>query len=137
MGRWCRLIPPLSIGFWPFAAEAQRLGGGGGDPELSLARILAALAVCLATAVAAALLVRRRRPNGGLPLPRPGWLSRAVAGARRIEVVETRRLSPFADVCLVRCDGAEYLLLCGPAGQSVLRRPDAARSPPERDGDAR
>lgn len=111
---------------WPGAVQAQNLGGGnGGTPDISVIRILAALLVCLAAAFTLALMIRAR--NGGLRLSGKGWLSGAIARSRRIEVIETRRASPHADICLVRCDDEEYLLLCGPSAQSVLRWPNGTR----------
>ena len=100
-------------------AHAQRLGGGGAAPDISVVRIFAALLLCLAAAFAVALLIRSRK--GALPSLRMEWLRGGMASSRRIKIVETRRASAHADVCLVQCDGEEYLVLCGPSAQTVLR----------------
>lgn len=107
----------------PRSVLAQALGGGGGGaPDVSLIRVVAALALCLAVAFAAALLLRRR----GVLSERPQWwalLGKAAIPAR-LAIVESRRISQHADLCLVRCDGIDYLILSGPAqAQLLLQRP--------------
>lgn len=92
------------------AAPALAGGGrlGGGQPlEVSLGRIVAALVICIIIAVLAALLIRQRA--GKIDLY--ALFGRLQSRPRAIEVVETRRLSPNADICVVRHSGREYLLL--------------------------
>ncbi len=90
----------------PALAGGGRLGGG--QPlEVSLGRIVAALVICIIIAVLAALLIRQRA--GKLDLY--ALFGRLQSRPRAIEVVETRRLSPHADICVVRHSGREYLLL--------------------------
>ncbi len=91
-------------------AMAQRLGQGP-DLSVSLWRVAGALLLCALVAVAAILAVRRR---GGVigPASLPALFGlRAGRLRNRIEVVESRRMSPHANVCLLRCDGREYLVL--------------------------
>ena len=106
-------------------AHAQHLGGGVG-PDVSLIRILAAFLLCGAAAVALALVVRQRaggsKRSARLSLTR--LFPTGLTGARRIDVIEARRISLHADLCLVRCDGTEYLLLCGASGHEILARQD-------------
>ena len=109
------IIPLGALAAWP--AQAQRLGGDSGVP-ISLARVLAALIVCLAAAFALALLIKRR--SGGLPR-RLGQILKFSQG-RRIRLIEARRLSLSADLVLVQCDGTEYLVLCSSAALQVLER---------------
>lgn len=91
-------------------ALAQRLGQGT-DTEVPIWRILGALAFCLLLAVAAAILLKRRL-NG------PG---RAVFGrARRLQLVESLRLSHQIDLCVVSCDGAEFMLAATPHGATLI-----------------
>jgi hypothetical protein len=110
---------------WAQGARAQQLGGGGGGTDISMVRILAALAVCCAAAFALAIVLRKRslRPGAGklAGAAKLGWLGGAFTGSSRIQVIESRRLSPFADISLVRCDGTEYLLASGPGGHQILR----------------
>ncbi len=90
----------------PAAAAAGRLGGG--QPlEVSLGRIVSALVICIIVAILAVLLIRQR--SGKIDLN--AWFGRLQVRPRAIEVVETRRLSSNADICLVRHGGREYLLL--------------------------
>lgn len=96
------------------AAAATHLGGGG-DVGIGYARVVLALLACLVIAAGAILLLRHRsgRPFA-LALPR------AAATERRITVVETRRLSPHADICLVEHGARAWLLVVQPAGIHVL-----------------
>lgn len=100
------------------SVPARQLAGGS-DPDFSIVRIIAALAVCLAAAFGAVVALRLRQKGGTLPamnLRRLGFTR-----PRAIDVVEARRLSQHADICLFRENGTEYLVLCGPAGFHVLR----------------
>lgn len=93
-------------------ALAQRLGQGT-DSEVPIWRVLGALAFCLVLAAAAAILLKRR-------LAGPG---RAVFGrARRLQLVESLRLSHQVDLCVVSCDGAEFLLAATPHGATLIDR---------------
>jgi len=90
--------------------------GGGGDVDVSLGRIVASLVVCVIIAALAILLLRQR--SGKIDLR--GFLARIEPGARAIEVVETRRLSPHADACVLRHAGREYLLVLQQGTAHVL-----------------
>lgn len=104
----------------PALAQAGRLGGGGGGVDVSLTRVISALVLCLMLAALAILLLKR---NGGkVDLPRlSGLFARVPVAARRIDVIETRRVSQHAEICLLRCDGRDYLILCSAQQQQVLR----------------
>jgi flagellar biogenesis protein FliO len=96
---------------------AQRLGQGTGT-EVPIWRVIGALAFCLALAVAAAVLLKRRF-NG------PG---RTVFGReRRLQLVESLRLSHQIDLCVVSCDGAEFMLAATPHGATLIN-PDLPRA---------
>ena len=100
----------------PALAGAGRLGGG--QPlEVSLGRIVAALVICIIIAVLAVLLIRQR--SGKVDLH--ALFGRLQTRPRAIEVVETRRLSPHADLCVVRHSGREYLLLLLAGNARILR----------------
>ena len=99
------------------ALATARQGLGGGDAlGVSLARIVAALAVCLIVAVLAILLLRQR--SGKTDLAR--FFAPMTSARRSIEVVETRRLSPHADICVVRHNRQEYLLLLLAGAATIL-----------------
>jgi hypothetical protein len=90
----------------PALAGGGRLGGG--QPlEVSLGRIVSALVICIIVTVLAVLLIRQR--GGKMDLQ--AFFGRFQVRPRAVEVVETRRLSQNADICLVRHCGREYLLL--------------------------
>lgn len=97
------------------AAEPGGLGGGD-DVSIPVVRILAAFLFCAGLAYVLVLVLRRRLTGSG-----PSLLSQLPKRARRIEVLETRRLSPHADISLVREGGQEYLLLLFAGGTQVLR----------------
>lgn len=99
------------------AATAPRLTGGGAL-DLSLTRIVAALVLCLMAAVLAVILLKRH--GGRIDLSRLGALRQSMRD-RRIAVIESRRISPHADLCLLRCDGDEYLILSSATGQQIVR----------------
>ncbi len=115
-----RLIAPLAalLAASPALAQAGHLGGGGAV-DVSLTRIVLALILCVMVAVLAVLLLKRS--GGKVDLAAIGRLFVKLPVQRRIEVIETRRVSQYADVCLVRCDAREYLILCAPQQQTVLR----------------
>lgn len=111
---------PLLSGAAPALAQAGRLGGGGGGVDVSLTRVITALILCLMLAALAVLLLKRSGGKVDLPALR-GMFARMPVAARRIEVIETRRVSQHAEVCLLRCDGRDYLILCAQQQQTVLR----------------
>ena len=98
-------------------ALAQRLGQGE-DDGISLWRVVVALLLCLALAVFAAYAMRSRM--GGLPLL-SGLFSGARPNRRRLQLVETLRLSHQIDLCVVACDGEELLVAAGPQGVQLLK----------------
>lgn len=100
-------------------AQAGRLGGGNGGVDVSLTRIITALILCLMLAGLTAVALKRS--GGKFDLAgMQALFTRMPAPIRRIDVVETRRISQHADVCLLRCDGREYLILCAANQQTVL-----------------
>jgi hypothetical protein len=110
------------------AAPALATGGrlGGGQPlEVSLGRIVSALVICIIIAVLAALLIRQR--SGKIDLY--ALFGRLQSRPRAIEVVETRRLSPNADICVVRHSGREYLLLLLAGNARILSEQVVAQQP--------
>jgi hypothetical protein len=91
--------------------------GGGGAVDVSLGRIVISFVICVIVALLAVLLIRQR--SGRIDLA--GFFARFEPKARAIDIVETRRLSPHADICLVRQGGREYLLVLQQANVAVLR----------------
>jgi flagellar biogenesis protein FliO len=106
----------------PSAATAQRLGGAA-SADVSLVRIFLALLFCLILAGLAILLLRQRLAGGRL-----GVLPRLQSAGQRIRLVESRRISPQAEVSLVDVDGAEYLLLLSAGGPLLLKAPPAKKA---------
>jgi flagellar biogenesis protein FliO len=101
-------------------ALAQRLGQGEGT-EVPVWRVIAALLLCLALAVGAAFALRKRL-GGGLPLK--------AGRPRRLQLVESLRLSHQTDLCLVECDGTNVLIASTPHGVTLIG-PQAPRPQPE------
>lgn len=97
-------------------SRAGHLGGGGGI-DVSLGRIVISLVICIIIAALAILLIRQR--SGQMDLA--AIFSKIEPRAREIQVVETRRLNPQADICLVRQGGREYLLVLQQGNVAVLR----------------
>ena len=106
----CFLAAYLAAGS---CAWAQHLGQGG-DDSIPLWRVVAALAVCAGVAVAAALIMKHRM-QGGIALFRT---SRA---GPRLAMIESLRLRPQTDLCIVSCDTDQFLIAISPQGVHLLR----------------
>lgn len=117
--RFAGALALLLLGHGP--ALAQRLGQGTGG-EVPVWRVLGALGFCLALAIGAAFVLKRRL-GGGRPL---GF---GRARARRLELVESLRLSHQVDLCIVGCDGRELLIAATPHGAVLVK--DALSELPE------
>lgn len=119
----CFCVIGTLIGAPAALAEGHRLGGGGAL-NLSLTRIVLSLLLCLMLAAAAA--VGLKRSGGRFDLKRLRTLVGRLPARQRIEVLEVRRASQHADICLIRCDGREYLLLSSHEQQIILREQEAS-----------
>lgn len=110
----------VGLSLLPIAAAAQSHPshlGGGGEVDVSLGRIIISFVICIIIAGLAILLIRQR--TGKLDLA--SFFARIEPRAREIKVVETRRLSPHADISLVRQGGREYLMVLQQGSMQVLR----------------
>jgi flagellar biogenesis protein FliO len=123
---------------------AQKLGQGGGV-EIAWWRVAGALILCLTLGVAGAFALRvRLRAAGQAPSLKgmQAWV--ALAGAlrpaitplqrqpRRLKLIETVRLSHQADVCLLECDGRDFLVAVTSQGVLVLNADEAPTGPASR-----
>jgi hypothetical protein len=108
----------------PASAAALGTATAPGIPWL---RIVFAFAFCIGVAFAAVWLLRMHR-QGKIAQSAAGWFQgRGERAERKIEVIETRRISTHADVCLLEWQGKSYLLLVGQSGVSLIDS-----NPPER-----
>lgn len=121
------------------AAFAQTLGQAK-DVDVPWWRLLLALLLCLGLAVAGAYALRLRQTRLGLArsIPTTGSKLDANAGrnlgllakrlfqapAGRIKLIQSVRVSPQLDVCLLSCDGKEYLIAATPQSAVVLSQSD-------------
>jgi flagellar biogenesis protein FliO len=124
MLRLVRLLPLPLLAALPEAALAQRIGQAAGT-SIPWWRVVAALALCLALAVGAAYALKLRM-RGATPM--------FGAGPRRMQLVETLRLSHQVDLCLVRCDGRELMIAATPHGATLVSQAEAAEpveAPPQ------
>lgn len=87
---------------------------------IDFARYLGALALVLGLVGAAGLAARR---FGLSNIVKP-------AATRRLAVVETLMVGPRQRLLIVRRDGTEHLLLCGPDGTTVVESGIAAQALP-------
>ena len=101
------------------AVQAHPLASGS-LPEVSFIRVGAALIVCIAATIAAAVLLRNRMALGK-SIGRNGLFGQAVR-TRRLSAVEVLRIAPQTELTLIRCDETEYLILTNSGGVSVLSR---------------
>jgi hypothetical protein len=119
------LLLALALAPAPLLAAGRGGLGGGEEVAVSLWRIVAALLICVAVALLAVLLIRQRA--GKIDLR--ALLARIEVRSPAIQVVETRRLSLHADICLLRHDDREYLLLLMAGDSRVLRESKVAPPP--------
>lgn len=93
------------------------------DDDISYVRVVVALLLCLMLAVAGAVVLKARS-GAGFPRLNAGRLLQLFAPkqSRRLELVETLRVGPQANLCIVRCDGEDLLLASGPEGTELLER---------------
>lgn len=103
----------------PEFAWAQTLGGAK-ETDIPVWRVIGAFMLCAGLAVAAAYALKTRL-RGATPV-----FSRTE---RRLELVETVRLSHQVDVCLMRCDGREFIVAASPHG-AVFQPPVEATAKP-------
>lgn len=105
----------LVIGHAP-PVHSQALGQSVGA-EVHWWRVIGAFIFCIALALGTAFALRRRLDLGAAPII---WgLGPKLFGPpldRRMKLVELLRLTHQVDVCLVRCDGQDYLVAVSPAG---------------------
>lgn len=131
-------LKALTVGVFlcaPCAAMAQRLGGGA-SPEISVWRVVLALAVSLTVGIAALYLVRGRAKNGK-PLRIGSFLKlKTNEDHAMLRVIERQRLSAQTEIILLRCKDQEYLVMSGTAHTSLLANYPAAgqnrKTEPER-----
>lgn len=92
---------------------AQTLGQGA-DDDISVWRILAALALCIVLAVAGAFVLRSRVVGRQ-------FIPFALKKDRRLKLVESLRLANQVDLCIVVCDGCELLVAASAHGVDLLK----------------
>lgn len=108
----------------PASALAQTLGRAE-TPAIPVAEVIGALILCLVLAVAAVILLKRLKSGASFT----SSIARdANRGRKRLGVLESRRLSVHADLCLIESDGEEFLLVVGASQSMVVRsRPSSGR----------
>ena len=124
------MISPRSVGALPWIAIlaavslagpafAQKIGQAS-DTDVSSWRVIGALVLCLALAAGAALALKTKI-RGGAPILGPG--------ARRLQLLETQRLSHQVDICLLKCDERHILIAATPHGAIVISGDHQPSSP--------
>jgi hypothetical protein len=92
------------------------------QPEFGLVnwtRLISGLIFCLLLSVAAAFLIKR---YSGATLPARLFGPRCpLRPTSDLHVIETKRISPHADVCRFVSAGREYLVVLSPGGVALLR----------------
>jgi hypothetical protein len=130
-GRAWVWVRGLAVAGVATSASAQTLGLQP-EPAMPWWRVIGALIICLLLALGAAIALRSRlAPGGTLPLglrlPRFTVLEGLAGRApKRLQLVETLRLSHQIDVCLLECDGASMIIAATPQGAIVVRAPAPA-----------
>ncbi|MET0183800.1 MAG: hypothetical protein ABW199_13045 [Caulobacterales bacterium] len=131
------LLTPLIWGVLCSAADAAPVQSGAGQlgsaPPLDvpIARIFAGLLISALVAFIAVLVLKRRTGGAPLSFRLPNFKTDT---GDRIAILETRRLSPHADICRFTSAGKEYLVIVTTSGASLIRERDAPS--PSSDDDA-
>ena len=129
-----RSYPALLLALVPLPAMAAGLGTAS-TPSVPWVRIVLAFLFCIALAVAAIAVLRHQQGRLRFTFAARAFPAMAQAPRRRIEVIETRRISQHGDVCLLHCDEYSYLIAMGQAHAVLLDRqalptgPDTERAP--------
>jgi flagellar biogenesis protein FliO len=116
-----RLIAGLAATFACSSIAHAQILGQGQDQGVSATHIVISLFFCLILAVVAAFVMRRRMTAGLFA----GWqnlIERVVAREsrpKRLQIIETARLGPHL-ICILRCDGAEWLVTATQQNVSML-----------------
>ena len=92
-------------------ALAQQLGQGGGN-DVPWWRVIGAFLVCIALAVGGAFALKSRFRGPVIP----GF----GQARRRLQLIDTLRLSHQVDICLFKCDDTDFLVAATPHGAIVL-----------------
>jgi hypothetical protein len=88
-------------------------------------RIGAALILCCLAAIAAAILMRRLLRGGAFN----GLSFKFGASEPVIAILETHRLSTHGDLCRVRVEAREYVVIVSPGAATVLSEAAAKSTP--------
>jgi flagellar biogenesis protein FliO len=86
--------------------------------EISVGRVFAALLLCLFVAVAVIVMIKVR-PGAKPSLSLQDFRMRFRKPSTELKLIESRRISAHADICLLKYHENEYLVACGP-GHIVL-----------------
>ena len=116
-----RSYPALLLALVPLPALAAGLGTAS-TPGVPWVRIVFAFLFCIALAAAAIAVLRHQQGRLRLTLLTRAFPGLAQAPHRRIDVIETRRISQHGDVCLLHCGGHSYLIAMGQAHAVLLDR---------------
>jgi flagellar biogenesis protein FliO len=113
---------PALCGLWVTAtatspALAQHLAEAD-TSDVPWWRVIGAFILCIALAVGAALALRLRYRGVTMSLG---------SKARKLQIIESVRIAPQVDVCLLRCENRQLLIAATPHGATLL---DSADLPP-------
>lgn len=130
-----RIASGAALAFYavdPVLASPHRLGGGDAA-GVSIIRVIGTLFLCLLLAGAMIFLLKRAQldTSEGL-IGRLRQLLPAALPPGRIAVIESRRISPHADLCLLRAGEREYAVIVASAYATILSEQMASD---RRDGD--
>jgi flagellar biogenesis protein FliO len=113
----------MDAGLTLLAAAAAPIAHGSAF-SVPWARIALSLLFCIALAVAAIALIRRRTGHTALG-PIAALIARGEQAAPRgLELLERLPLTATSQLCLVRCGDERLLILISPGGAQLIERLD-------------
>lgn len=118
----------LAAAALPLPAMAQASLATGSAPEVPWLRLVLSFALCIGLAFAAILLLRRYQRQGSAGLLASLRGKADSLPAPEIKVLESRRLGPSGQICLVEFDGRKLLLSVTNSEIAILaeKQPDTS-----------
>lgn len=125
---WLLGILTLCAALIPFQAHAEGLATGQ-SYEVPILRLTVGLILCVLLAFIASISLKKIKNGTALNLKTAFPIKTKHGLHNYINIIETRRLSPHADVASFICEDKEYLVLLSAGHALLLNQQDLAHDP--------